>query len=87
MKGKGHSKLHGVYKSVIGKKVLVPASEFGVDIPEMYYRGDSACSPLFCFVRQAARMWTLRRHRAGAVPAACMAALTGAALTCCAQLG
>lgn len=28
-----------LYKQLIGKIVLVPGSEFGVDIPEFYYKG------------------------------------------------
>ena len=29
----------GLYKHLIGKVVLVPGSEFGVDIPDFYYKG------------------------------------------------
>ena len=28
-----------LYKHLIGKLVLVPGSEFGVDVPEFYYKG------------------------------------------------
>ena len=28
-----------LYKHLIGKIVLVPGSEFGVDVPEFYYKG------------------------------------------------
>ena len=29
----------GLYKSLIGRVVFVPGSEFGVDVPELYYKG------------------------------------------------
>ena len=29
----------GLYKPLIGRVVFVPGSEFGVDVPELYYRG------------------------------------------------
>lgn len=29
-----------LYKALIGRIVLVPGSEFGVDVPELYYKGD-----------------------------------------------
>lgn len=28
-----------LYKALIGRTVLVPGSEFGVDVPELYYKG------------------------------------------------
>ena len=38
MKCRSSSK-HSMYKRLIGKTVLVPGQEFGVDVPELYYRG------------------------------------------------
>ena len=29
----------GLYKPLIGRVVFVPGSEFGVDVPELYYKG------------------------------------------------
>ena len=29
----------GLYKALIGRTVLVPGAEFGVDVPELYYKG------------------------------------------------
>lgn len=37
-KPKSAGKPQSVYKSIIGKEVLVPASEFGIDVPELYYK-------------------------------------------------
>ena len=36
---------NSLYKALIGKIVLVPGSEFGVDVPELYYKGSA---PLLC---------------------------------------
>ena len=40
MKSKG--KHPSLYKRVIGKTVLVPGQEFGVEVPELYYEGGRA---------------------------------------------
>ena len=32
---------NSLYKALIGKIVLVPGSEFGVDVPELYYKGSA----------------------------------------------
>ena len=39
MKGKGSGKHPSLYKRVMGKTVLVPGQEFGVDVPELWYQG------------------------------------------------
>lgn len=41
LRTKGTGKAPSVYKSVIGKTVLIPASVFGVDVPELWYKGQS----------------------------------------------
>ncbi|CAL8464007.1 g3542 [Coccomyxa elongata] len=38
LRTKGTGKAPSVYKSVIGKTVLIPASVFGVDVPELWYK-------------------------------------------------
>lgn len=41
LKAKKTGKPPSLYKSVIGKTVLIPASEFAVDVPELWYKGMS----------------------------------------------
>lgn len=38
---KAAGKAPSIYKSVIGKTVLIPASVFGVDVPELWYKGEA----------------------------------------------
>jgi hypothetical protein len=37
-RAKAIGKPHSLYKSIVGKTVLVPASEFGIDVPELFYK-------------------------------------------------